>query len=689
MDPELVERARGGDREAFAGLATSDAPRLFSTAALILRNHDRAAAATQQALLAGWRGVRAVQDADAFEPWLLDLLFQACRRQQKRGRDVLVIDLGLERIPLDRTFRRLTLDQRALVVLVHFLGLPTSDAADIVATSQAAAVPRLERAMEDLRRSARSETLATGSRAESDESPDFESALAGWLEARAPDRPPSDLLGPVLAAVAETRPMPRWRALIAVKPMRTTGGITPVGSTKVRRARLLPFAGVLAVAVSAGAFSFGPRLSTVVAPPPPAKEFTFSGDCKSNLPKGLVAEVSSDEQFFTLASDGWFVGGPPTRSIDADLTGRRMSASGIQRYIDVIRHAHLANWCRELFTSSLNAALITTVDSRPIEVFWNHEWAFSLRVLDPKEEADATALVHRLEHPEEWLPDDGWIVRGPEPYLPTTYRVVVQFPGPTDLSRFRLPNGSTLKDLRLAMHGGSTFGCSELTRGQALAARDRLPPDDGGDPSQGQWNYQIDESNSVSIEITALLPGVDDCAAMAAQFELPNAPPTPSPSPAGGFYACALLPVDRVGEILNRKYRLQSVQDHGRSELGGELTCSFEDIRNAGDRRSGHQFILSFRSQPTERGDATGLARYLFGNVDAEDQPGGGRLWVNGCFLLDLCRPAIAVSRPPYFALLAEWPQGDLTEGQVRSLAIALLDNMRDLPETWRPLTSP
>jgi hypothetical protein len=34
-------------------------------------------------------------------------------------------------------------------------------------------------------------------------------------------------------------------------------------------------------------------------------------------------------------------------------------------------------------------------------------------------------------------------------------------------------------------------------------------------------------------------------------------------------------------------------------------------------------------------------------------------------------------------------PELDLTEGQVRSLAIALLDNVRDVRETWRPLTSP
>jgi len=34
-------------------------------------------------------------------------------------------------------------------------------------------------------------------------------------------------------------------------------------------------------------------------------------------------------------------------------------------------------------------------------------------------------------------------------------------------------------------------------------------------------------------------------------------------------------------------------------------------------------------------------------------------------------------------------PELDLTEGEVRSLAIALLDNMRDVPETWRPLISP
>jgi RNA polymerase sigma-70 factor (ECF subfamily) len=685
----MVERARSGDPEAFAALATAAGPGLFATASLILRDQNRAAAAVQEGLLAAWRGVRALHDPDAWDQWLLHLVVRACFRQRKQRRGVFVVNVGLDRDPVHRAFRRLSLEDRSLVVLVHFAALPAADAADIVGINRAAARSRLDRALAALAHSALEEPLDPSGTPASADSPGFESALTEWLQGRAPDRAPSDLLAPVLAGAARTRPMPRCRALFVVRPMRARVGETAaVGSSNVRRARLLPVAGLLLAAASAAILAIGPRVPTEVAPPSQAPESAFGGGCnRSSLPNGLIAEVYGDDQLYSLASDGWFVVGPVARSLDATLTGRRMSPAGVQRYIDAIRQAHVSGWCRELSTSALSAALITTVDAHPIEVFLGHEWSMALRVLDPQEESVMTTLIRRLEHPEEWIHDDGWSAAQAQPYLPANYRVVVQFPGPTTPSSLRLPDGTRLNDLHLVMYADSTVGCSVLPRSQALALRDRLPPDEGGDPSQGQWSYRIDDDNSVQVEILAL-PASDDCESWARQFQSPDASPTPSPTAPGGFFACSLLPEARVDEILGGKYRLDEELGYGSSELGGELTCSFENA-SAG-RGDGRRFTVSFRSQPTDRSDASGLARYLFGDVKPEDLPGGGRLWINGCFVPDhLCRPAMTISRAPYFALLAEWPEGELTQGQMRSLAVTLLDNMRDLPETWRPLASP
>ena len=85
MQRELVERAMGGDHDAFSELARVSVGRLLVIARLIL--HDEAAAedATQEALVAAWRHIRGLRDPDRFEAWLHRLLVNECHREA-RGR---------------------------------------------------------------------------------------------------------------------------------------------------------------------------------------------------------------------------------------------------------------------------------------------------------------------------------------------------------------------------------------------------------------------------------------------------------------------------------------------------------------------------------------------------------------------------------------------------------------------------
>ncbi len=54
MQRDLVERARLGDADAFAELAGPTVDRLYAIACRILRDGDRAADATQQAMHGAW-----------------------------------------------------------------------------------------------------------------------------------------------------------------------------------------------------------------------------------------------------------------------------------------------------------------------------------------------------------------------------------------------------------------------------------------------------------------------------------------------------------------------------------------------------------------------------------------------------------------------------------------------------------
>ena len=167
MQRDLVLRATNGDHDAFTALATGAFDRLHRTARLILRSDDRAADAVQESLMAAWLHIRAVRDPDRFDAWLHRLLVRACYREARRGkqREVVEIqmtapdapahgdaqDLTAMRDQLERGFRRLTPEQRAVLVIHHYLGLPDAEAAVILEIAPGTFKSRLHRASAALR----------------------------------------------------------------------------------------------------------------------------------------------------------------------------------------------------------------------------------------------------------------------------------------------------------------------------------------------------------------------------------------------------------------------------------------------------------------------------------------------------------------------------------------------------------
>ena len=163
---ELVERARHGDREAFAALVQLTGDRMYSIAARILRDADLAEDALQGALIAAWKSLPTLRDPARFEAWLRRLLVHACYAEARRRRSwstnirVLPVDgpVGpdgllsiVERDALDRAFARLSIDQRAVFVLHHHLGLALTEIADTLGVPAGTARSRLHYATRALR----------------------------------------------------------------------------------------------------------------------------------------------------------------------------------------------------------------------------------------------------------------------------------------------------------------------------------------------------------------------------------------------------------------------------------------------------------------------------------------------------------------------------------------------------------
>jgi RNA polymerase sigma-70 factor (ECF subfamily) len=170
VDRELVEAARRGDREAYVDLVRPRADRLFAIAQRILRDVDRAEDAFQDALVIAWRDLRALRDPDRFDAWLQRLLINVCYRHAARERRrvanlrVLPVDGPVapsaldadlltvaDRDQLERGFRRLSIDQRAVLTLHHFAGYAPTEIAEILGIPPGTARSRLHNAHRAMR----------------------------------------------------------------------------------------------------------------------------------------------------------------------------------------------------------------------------------------------------------------------------------------------------------------------------------------------------------------------------------------------------------------------------------------------------------------------------------------------------------------------------------------------------------
>jgi RNA polymerase sigma-70 factor (ECF subfamily) len=169
VERELVERAQRGDQEAFAALAHLAADRLYGIAYRILRDPDRAEDAMQQALIDTWDDLPGLRDPDRFEAWTYRLVVRAAyreaakeRRETDRVRRIPMPDdppgddlprIVADRDELERGFRDLTPEHRAVLVLHYFVGLPITEVAETLGIPAGTAGSRLHYAVDYLRSS--------------------------------------------------------------------------------------------------------------------------------------------------------------------------------------------------------------------------------------------------------------------------------------------------------------------------------------------------------------------------------------------------------------------------------------------------------------------------------------------------------------------------------------------------------
>jgi RNA polymerase sigma factor (sigma-70 family) len=166
MERALVDRAKKGDTEAYDAIVRMIGGQCLAIASRILRDRYLAEEAVQVALIRAWRDLRGLRDPGRFEAWLHRILTNACYLEAKRSHrwqtDVRVVQLepsyypteilGIhERDELERAFRQLTVEQRAVLVFRYYLELSVPEVAERLSIPTGTVKSRLHYALAALR----------------------------------------------------------------------------------------------------------------------------------------------------------------------------------------------------------------------------------------------------------------------------------------------------------------------------------------------------------------------------------------------------------------------------------------------------------------------------------------------------------------------------------------------------------
>jgi RNA polymerase sigma-70 factor (ECF subfamily) len=147
VSERLVERARRGDADAFVALIEERQVTMTRVATAILRDPADVVDALQEALIALWRELPRLRDADRFDAWADRILVNACRlalrrRGRRRLREISIASGETAALPrpngatrdtevpgrdaFARAFEPLAIEARAILVLHHLEGRPVA-----------------------------------------------------------------------------------------------------------------------------------------------------------------------------------------------------------------------------------------------------------------------------------------------------------------------------------------------------------------------------------------------------------------------------------------------------------------------------------------------------------------------------------------------------------------------------------
>ncbi|MDP9468807.1 MAG: sigma-70 family RNA polymerase sigma factor [Chloroflexota bacterium] len=166
----LVNRAKGGDGDAFDALVELRLMPTFRLARAILGTTEEAEDATQEAFIAAWRSLPSLNDPGRFDAWFTRIVVNTCRMSLRRRPRGIVVSIdsiadahalrgddptldGLaETDALNRAIDLLPVQQRAILALYYLEDRPLLAVATILGIPAGTVKWRLSEARAGLRR---------------------------------------------------------------------------------------------------------------------------------------------------------------------------------------------------------------------------------------------------------------------------------------------------------------------------------------------------------------------------------------------------------------------------------------------------------------------------------------------------------------------------------------------------------